>query len=843
MIEGLITEVLDGVVTEIFNVSIKNVVKEKKLNRQIKHAIEVAEEEFKEIYQEKDPELISGIIENKLKLAELPVVKELVVGIITSPFEFKERIHRNETASYAAVLPEIADRRRVEEAVSLFISLIGKNILSIEDLQPHFVLYYQKNSSENSKGILQNTSDLVSLLKDIKKNLAEGSKLYDEKAKQQLPKHNLPQKNFPYFIGRRKEISLLKNLLKPYPESRHFLISIDGIGGVGKSTLALEIGHYFKEKYDELGEEKFDQIVWVSGKRDVLMAEGITERHEPFNTLEDLFNEIVHVAGQEEEYVKDGFHTEAMFIKNILSNNRTLLIIDNLETIDDSNLINFLREVPAPTKVIVTTRHRIDITYTIRLGSFSDDEALEIINLLIKDEIDLSLENKHKLIAHTGGVPLAIKWTIGRLKMGYGIEYVLNSLTNPTGDISEFCFRKSVEAIQKKPAINLLMALSLFEKSVNRRMLSEVVQMNERPDLEKFEEALGDLQKLSLINKTGDRFNMLPLTKNYALSELKKNSILSDALEQNWIETLIKYCDPFHVSEWEWKDFDLLMNEGEHIKTLSEWSFNRNKSGIFLKTIPPLYYYFNLIGRWEMVIHFGKLALNKAHELSDTESLIFVKSFCFAWIFGQQDKFSLAENQIKSAIQSADNESLAYWQYQTRILFSQIKRYQKQFDDAKELCNNALSFLGVQIDKHQKYVKADIKYELGKIARDEKKWEEAEANFIEAAKVFDTEEIGEVFNLERSWGLRANLGLVYYNQGRIEEAIEMYENSLDFFEKKGGKGYVSTIKLRLSTAYEEIGNNEKALELARESLDISETLHLNQEILQARKVIARLKKI
>ncbi len=51
-------------------------------------------------------------------------------------------------------------------------------------------------------------------------------------------------------------------------------------------------------------------------------------------------------------------------MRRALSQQRTLLIVDNLETVDDERVLTFIREVPEPTKVIVTTRHRLDVAYS-----------------------------------------------------------------------------------------------------------------------------------------------------------------------------------------------------------------------------------------------------------------------------------------------------------------------------------------------------------------------------------------------------------------------------------------------------------------------------------------------
>ncbi|CAG0984033.1 hypothetical protein ANRL4_02055 [Anaerolineae bacterium] len=50
--------------------------------------------------------------------------------------------------------------------------------------------------------------------------------------------HNLPQPDYGQFIGREQELTRVHELL--LPTSRHFVVTIDGIGGIGKSALACQ---------------------------------------------------------------------------------------------------------------------------------------------------------------------------------------------------------------------------------------------------------------------------------------------------------------------------------------------------------------------------------------------------------------------------------------------------------------------------------------------------------------------------------------------------------------------------------------------------------------------------
>jgi LuxR family glucitol operon transcriptional activator len=133
------------------------------------------------------------------------------------------------------------------------------------------------------------------------------------------------------------------------------VVTIDGIGGIGKSTLALETAYSFIDQYDDLPKQEcFRAIAWVSAKRTYLTASGVRERRQVFRTLEDLFASIVRILDYPPSTNTRADEQRAI-VEDALREQRTLLIIDNLETVDDEHLQGFLRELPVPTKAIVTT--------------------------------------------------------------------------------------------------------------------------------------------------------------------------------------------------------------------------------------------------------------------------------------------------------------------------------------------------------------------------------------------------------------------------------------------------------------------------------------------------------
>jgi hypothetical protein len=137
-------------------------------------------------------------------------------------------------------------------------------------------------------------------------------------------------------------------------------------------------------------------------------------------------------------------------IRDLLSGPlRILLVIDNLETLDDERVTAFLRELPQPCKAIVTSRHRIDVAYSIRLQGLPTDEARALISQeSARRNVHLDEPQVAELIRKTAGIPLAIQWSIGLMAMGHAIESVLARLGSGHSDIAHFCFAESVTSIR-----------------------------------------------------------------------------------------------------------------------------------------------------------------------------------------------------------------------------------------------------------------------------------------------------------------------------------------------------------------------------------------------------------
>ena len=176
--------------------------------------------------------------------------------------------------------------------------------------------------------------------------------------------HNLPQSEFDDtgFMGREKEIASLKKALAgTYP-----IVTIVGEGGQGKTALALKVC------YDLLDDNQIglDAIIWTSAKTTKLTA----------NELQQIKGAITSSIGIIDSALAPlGRQTGTQAIDDLvehLTNNKVLLIIDNLETVVDHNLRYLASNMPnSGSKILFTSR--------LSLGAF--DFPIPLLPLSKKD--------------------------------------------------------------------------------------------------------------------------------------------------------------------------------------------------------------------------------------------------------------------------------------------------------------------------------------------------------------------------------------------------------------------------------------------------------------------------
>ncbi|MDM8565329.1 tetratricopeptide repeat protein [Candidatus Halobeggiatoa sp. HSG11] len=185
--------------------------------------------------------------------------------------------------------------------------------------------------------------------------------IFQEGSKEAL-KPILPPKN-EVFVGRKQELQDLAELAKP-----NELVIINGIGGVGKTSFAVEYFHKHKKDYDYLA--------FVAIKSDLK-----TDFVNAFQAIFDLkFNTI-----------PENFQS----ILSELNNKSGLLLVDDLQDINDLESNESIKSLTNSFTLLITTRLDVDVKYNkfkFNLQPFSLADAKELfLHYYNEDSADIDL--------------------------------------------------------------------------------------------------------------------------------------------------------------------------------------------------------------------------------------------------------------------------------------------------------------------------------------------------------------------------------------------------------------------------------------------------------------------
>ncbi len=378
-----------------------------------------------------------------------------------------------------------------------------------------------------------------------------------------LPKQRLPHQTNE-FLGRKSELEQLLRVMSL--DYRAPIVTVSGMGGVGKTALVLQAAYLCLE-YRYLRETKgnlkllstpdlevlppqFEAIIFVSAKESNLLPTGITAKLKCQVSLLDIFQAIATTL--DAPAITQSIDPIEQFqkVKETLSAQTTLLVIDNLETIEDKDkIISFLNDLPNTTKAVITSREQQIVYAPLRLEALVEIDSLQLIRQQITEKgVSLNDDEIIQLHQRFGGVPVAMMYAIGQLANGFPFARLLDPSIGLFADIGRFCFEASIHSISQRPAYQLPLAIALFHQSPRRDALVAVAGLDASDVVAS--ESLTKLQRLSLIFQEGERYGISSLTREYALQELEKQSEIELEMRDRWINWHLEFSQKYGGKDW-----------------------------------------------------------------------------------------------------------------------------------------------------------------------------------------------------------------------------------------------------------------------------------------------------
>lgn len=349
--------------------------------------------------------------------------------------------------------------------------------------------------------------------------------------------HNLPLPDFDEtgFIGRKKDIEDVKKLIL----GNNRVVSIIGDGGIGKTALALKVAYDIVDLKDA---NPFDLIIWVSSKTTMLTIKGIEEIE---NALKDYAGVIEGISDFVK--IKKTSNDKLNEILEYLDVFDVLLILDNLETILDESVREFIREAQFRCKIIITSRIGLgELEFRRTLNGLSEIEAITLIRQFanIKQSDLLSTLQNDKLVQIANKLhfnPLALKWFVNAVETGIKPDEVLTK----KDDLLNFCLSNVYGKIgdNSKKLIDIILSARKSLNEAELIFLSELSSLVLRKSLNELFATTFIAREIENIGGSQEvKYNIPDFAKEYLL---KTNPIKADFIQDinKKLKTLFKQTE------------------------------------------------------------------------------------------------------------------------------------------------------------------------------------------------------------------------------------------------------------------------------------------------------------
>jgi tetratricopeptide (TPR) repeat protein len=573
---------------------------------------------------------------------------------------------------------------------------------------------------------------------------------------------SLPRR--PYFVGREDELRTIFQSLQP--NSRTFIIGIEGIGGVGKSALAIEVSHRCVEN------ELFESVIWISAKESMLTLHGIEPIIPEAKSLSDILITIGTSLGNPtignlsiQDQIKRAY--------NLLARQTTLLVLDNFESLsrpEQRDILDFLRRSPITLKVIVTSRERVTEGQIIRLQGLSFEESNALLEWDAQQKNIQLTQNQNKfLVDLTGGLPLALLWVQGQIAvLGYSVTQVLDKLSLDADiPILQYCFNHSWNLLRHNNEKKLLFILALQPEAVSREALKEIAGIDDEDD---FEIAISDLLQLTLIEHEPGRdyFSILPLTRRYIRSQFTDDRKFIRQAEMKTAQYYVKLLSQ-KSSFREWRGYDELLQDRNNILGVAQWCFKTiQKKQSPSKSLPK-----NTRSIAEILVQIG----------IQFGSVLWQRAYWY-------DRLTLAHAAISAAKLLSDWKSVSTFARN----ISWIYFYQGDYLRALHWAEEALSATTKTEDK---LLIAAAKRSLGTVELRLGNFERSEKLLMEVLKT-SQEFANDDYGIYSKGFVEYGLGDLEYERGNTHQAMDWYQKALETWQDPVRKDPVRHVSYALN---------------------------------------------
>ncbi len=609
-----------------------------------------------------------------------------------------------------------------------------------------------------------------------------------------------PRRREPRFIDRHDHEG--RNLAERVREAlgANGLVTVWGAGGVGKTTLAIEVAHRLCPSTYNGG------VIWdtADGRADFALVTLLDK------ILTDLGREEARTLTPDAKSdLADRLLTEAM---------PCLLGLDNFESIAQEGqiaIIAFLNELSCP--VLVTSRESLPIGQNIRLGPMTPEEANQFLQSLVEQSTERAKLEKVDLegIAEVAEYnPMLMRWVVAHLEQAMRPQDVFDDIARGRGEAVDRIFSRSFDLLGDDGQMALL-ALALFVPTASREALAAVCGFEDGKD--RVNEAIRRLAAFDLLDTAveGDRLGIVALTRRLTEAQLKRDE-RTEGLKERYVAHFLAYAEDH--PEVTKEDLDALDDERENLLAALDYAYAVKDWQSIMGLRAVLEEFLDLRGYWDEAIKWGERAAEAARRAQDEKALA-IFAHKTAVIYEKRGRYDEAKDLYNQSLEIArnlgDQARIASSLHQLGV----VALLQGDYQEGKDLIHRSLEIvrnLGDQVRI------AICLHNLGIIAQDQGDYQEAKHLYNQSLEIFKdlgakSEQAGIASCLHR-------LGTIARLQGDYQEAKNLCNQSLEIKRSLGDQAGIAKSLHQLGIIAQDQGDYQEAKKLYNQSLEIKRTL-------------------
>ncbi|MCD9185533.1 MAG: tetratricopeptide repeat protein [Pyrinomonadaceae bacterium] len=627
--------------------------------------------------------------------------------------------------------------------------------------------------------------------------------------------------NVPYrskgdeFVGRVGKIDeILEKLSNNGCAAIGQAVSVKGFGGLGKTQLAVEFAHAYKDRYK-------NGVYW-------LVADSNIE------------NQIVQIADERKWINKDDKSINQIEVAKdeFKKLSECLILVDNVEAFDDVK--DYLPKTDSHTHLLITSREKDGRFHEIDIDLLNRDESRELLQKVSKrnptDENEKA--ELEKILEILGDIPLAVELVGGFLKEHKDISFgeYLGYLENvPLSELEEEfpkssftshdhsiirTLRISEKTIEKNPLlVEILKVLAWSGRSsMSVSLLKDLIA----PDNDfKFRIALSDAVNLRLINKDEDG-------ERYTIHRLLAKVIRFEQSLEKQIEWLTKIAE--NLEKWfddRKEEFNYLADFEAETEHLTEWQKNT------IKYLPEKAIWFVALesyplwqrGNYKEAFQFleKSFGLYESKKI-DNHALLANLNNDLGVIYGALGNYQKALEYQEKALElqkelfGEKHPSTALSYSNVGLTYGALGNHQKALEYKEKALELRKELFG---EKHPSTATSynNVGGTYGELGNHRKALE-----YLEKALELRKELFGEKHPLTAL--SYSNVGGTYGDLGNHRKALEYKEKALELRKELFGEKHPSTALSynNVGLTYGALGNHQKALEYKEKALELQKEL-------------------